>query len=85
MGEERKLFLWQISLIVPLTNKYLTELACPEENSDHYYLVTVANPKPVQKIVYLTIYLIISSPQSLVTCLTGRNELCVSCVRDYHF
>ena len=53
--------------------------------SAHYYLVTVANPKPVQKLKYLAIYLIISSPQSLVTCLTGRNELCVSCVRDYHF
>ena len=31
-------------------------------------------------------YLIISSAQSLVTCLTGRNELCVPRVlRDYHF
>ena len=79
-------FLWQLSAIVPLTNKYLTELACPEEDSVvQYYLVTVANPEPVQKLKYLAIYLIISSPQSLVTCLTGRNELCVSCVRDYHF
>ena len=31
-------------------------------------------------------YLIISSAQSLFTCLTGRNELCVPRVlRDYHF
>ena len=62
MGKESKLsvFLWQILAIVPLTNKYLTELACPdstEEDSAYYYLVTVANLEPVQKLKYSAIYI----------------------------
>ena len=80
------LVFWQISAIIPLLSRPKSDGTCfsPQDRA-YYYLVTVANLEPVQKFKIIFQYLIISSPQSLVTCLTGRNELCVSCVRDYHF